>query len=75
MLLPQINEGMAFDLLDWWKRRSTLWQNLSRLARQYMCLPATSAVMERLFTSSGVINGDLCKKHERGDIRVFHVCE
>ncbi len=76
MLLPQINEGMAFDLLDWWKRRSTLWPNLTRMARQYMCLPATAGVVERLFTSSGVRNEcRFAQKHERGDIRVFNVCE
>jgi hypothetical protein len=61
MLLPQINEGMTFELLDWWNRRSTLWPTLSRMARQYMCLPATSSVVDRLFTFSGVMNGDLRK--------------
>jgi hypothetical protein len=61
MLLPQINEGVAFDLLDWWKRWSTLWPKLSRMTRQYICLPATFVAVELLFTSSGVMNWDFHK--------------
>ena len=73
MLLPQINERMSVDLLDWWKRRSTLRPNLSRMARQYLCFPATSGVVERLFTSSGVMNRDL-RKNTKEETLEYLMC-
>ena len=73
MLLPQINEGIAFDLLDWCKRRSTLWSELSRMARQYLCLLATSGAVELLFTSSGVMNGDL-RKNAKEETSKYLMC-
>ena len=39
-------------------------RDLSRMAKQYLCLPATSSAVDRLITSSGVMNGDLRKKRE-----------
>jgi len=62
LLLSQIPFTMAFDLLGWWKSRSTQWPNLSKMARQFLALPATSGCVERLFTAGGVMHGDLRKR-------------
>jgi hypothetical protein len=61
LLLPQLSEGMAFDLLAWWKKQSTMWPNLAKMARQYLALPATSAGVERLFSNGGQIHSSLRK--------------
>jgi hypothetical protein len=61
LALSQLNEGMSFDILDWWRRKKEVWPNLAKMARQYLSLPATSGVVERLFSTSGVMNGDLRK--------------
>lgn len=58
LLIPQLSDGMAFDLLAWWKKHSTMWPNLSRMARQYLALPATSAAVERLFSSGGQMHSN-----------------
>ena len=73
LLLSQIPFTMAFDLLGWWKSRSAMWPNLSRMARQFLALPATSGCVERLFTAGGVMHGDLRKrlKEETLGIQLF----
>ena len=67
----QLTQGMDFDLLEWWKRRSALWPNLSKMARQYLSLPATSGAVERLFTAGGVMNGDLRKSTKEKTLEVL----
>jgi hypothetical protein len=59
--IPQIKGGMMFDLLGWWKSCKGKFPNLSKMARQYLALPATSGVVERLFSKSGLMHGDLRK--------------
>ncbi len=61
LLVPQLSEGMAFDLLAWWKKHSTMWPNLSKMARQSLALPATSAAVERLFSNGGQMHINLRK--------------
>jgi hypothetical protein len=61
LLLPQLSDGMAFDLLAWWKKHSTMWPNLSRMARQYLALPATSSDVKRLFSSGGQMHSNLTR--------------
>ena len=53
LLLPQLSDGMAFHLMAQWKKRSTKWPNLSRIGLQYLALPATYAIVERLFSNGG----------------------
>ena len=73
LLLSQIPFTMAFDLLNWWRTRSAMWPNLSKMARQFLALPATSGCVERLFTAGGVMHGDLRKrlKEENLGIQLF----
>ena len=64
---------MALDLLDWWRTRSAMWSNLSRMARQFLVLPVTSGGVERLFFAGGVMNGDFRKllKEDTLSIQLF----
>jgi hypothetical protein len=73
LLLSQIPFTMAFVLLDWWRTRSAMWPNLSRMARQFLALPATSGGVERIFSAGGVMNGDLRKrlKEETLSLQLF----
>ena len=41
--------------LKWWKDHQTAYPILSKLARKVLCIPATSAPAERLFSVTGVI--------------------
>ncbi|KAK0145491.1 Zinc finger BED domain-containing protein DAYSLEEPER [Merluccius polli] len=60
---PQQDQAIAFELqaylqarpldteadpLEWWKASQTLYPRLSKLARKYLCIPATSAASERI---------------------------
>ena len=46
------------DVLSYW-REQTQWPSLQRMARQYLCMPATSAGVERLFSRASLTYGDL----------------
>ena len=48
---------MEEDIRKWWPRHEALLPNLSRMARQYLGIPATSASCERVFSTSGRIFG------------------
>jgi len=40
------------DPLDWWRMNETIYQNLAKLAKKYLCICATSKTSERLFSNS-----------------------
>jgi hypothetical protein len=49
----QFNEGkldVKANILMWWKVHAVRFPYLSRLARRYLAMPATSASVERLFS-------------------------
>nr|XP_061801662.1 E3 SUMO-protein ligase ZBED1-like [Nerophis lumbriciformis] len=41
------------DPLDWWRCHQTNFPRVAKLARQYLCIPATSAPSERVFSTDG----------------------
>jgi len=41
------------DILQWWKRNSCQYPNLSCMARIYLAIPATSTASERVFSIAG----------------------
>lgn len=43
------------DPLEWWKQHETNFPLVARLARKYLCIPATSSSSERAFSASGNI--------------------
>jgi len=54
----QFNEGkldVKANILIWWKVHAVRFPYLSRLARRYLAMPATSASVERLFSVSGQV--------------------
>lgn len=53
MLTPPIDKEE--DPLAWWKLHKLSFPRLARLARKYLCIPATSSPSERLISTSGNI--------------------
>ncbi len=47
-------DGVHIDPFLWWKDRVQLLPTLSRLARRYLCIPATSAPSERVLSHDGL---------------------
>ena len=50
---PKVDEEE--DPLKWWKHKQTTYPLLSGVAKKYLCITATSAPSERLFSRSGRI--------------------
>ena len=65
LALPQekmlTSDGHDLDILDWWRHRALNFPNLSRMARQFLALQATSAGCERLFSAAGRSHDDYKK--------------
>ena len=53
-LLPQHADGTFSDPLAWWQMNEELLQVLSIIARRLLCVPATSAPSERVFSVAGL---------------------
>ncbi|XP_050990678.1 E3 SUMO-protein ligase ZBED1 [Labeo rohita] len=51
MMSPTIDSEM--DPLTWWQVHQVDFPHLSKLARKYLCIPASSSSSERLFSTSG----------------------
>ena len=47
------------DILLWWKNHQSIYPNLSRMARDFLSIKATSVPAERLFSRSSL----LIRKH------------
>ena len=47
------------DPLMWWKQHVQEFPHLTRMTRQHLTVPATSASPERLFSSVGLVKSDL----------------
>ena len=63
--LPQMSvqdsQGCDRDILEWWRDQQPYLPNLSKMARQFLAAPASSASAERLFSSAGKMHDDLKK--------------
>lgn len=54
---PQPDDS-SVHVLDWWKEREDRMPLLATLVRKLLCIPATSASSERMFSTSGQIVSD-----------------
>ena len=52
------NISMAADPLKFWTSKQHVWPELTRMARQCLAMPATSAGVERMFSAAGRIFSD-----------------
>lgn len=57
----QTPSGQDQDILYWWKEHASMFPNLSKMARQFLAAPASSASAERLFSAAGKMHDDLKK--------------
>lgn len=74
LALPQVRQnnpdGIAFDVLEWWRVHSWRYPNVARMARGFFALPASSAGVERLFSAAGKKHGDAQKSTSEGSLEV-----
>jgi hypothetical protein len=54
--LPFHDNSKKFaDPLIWWRQKQSLFPILSCLAQKYLCIPATEAPSERIFSTSSLL--------------------
>lgn len=55
LYFSQLKIPITENPLSWWKNRSNVFPYLSRLAKKYLCVPATSVLSERVFSRGGKV--------------------
>jgi len=66
LAMPDI--GKDGDLLGFWTMKQHVWPELACMALQYLSVPATSAAVERIFSSAGKLFSDLRKSIKDGNL-------
>ena len=61
------------DVMNWWKVHAEIYPDLSRMARDYLGIPATSASSERLFSSGSNLITDK-RNNLKDDTIQAHEC-
>ena len=61
------------DVTEWWRQKEFVFPILSKLARKYLCVPASSVPSERIFSTAGnIVNKKrACLSSENVDMLVF----
>ena len=54
-------ESTDIDLRAWWKKHESRFPKLSKMAKQYLAAPASTAGVERVFSAAGRMHSDLRK--------------
>lgn len=52
---------LDMNLLSWWCTKEKKWPNLTKMVKQYLAAPASSAGVERVFSATGKMHNDLKK--------------
>lgn len=73
MYLQLPNEDIDSSPLAWWKNNNKKFPSLSKVAKKYLCICATSVASERVFSTGGdiVTPSRSCLKPQRVDQLVF----
>ncbi|XP_061695574.1 E3 SUMO-protein ligase ZBED1-like [Syngnathoides biaculeatus] len=73
MYLQTANLDPEKDALVWWRQHEVNFPLVAKLAKEYLCIPATSLPSERIFGASGnaVTSKRSCLEPERVDQLVF----
>lgn len=50
-MIPEIDSDT--DPLSWWKTQEVNFPRIGKLARKYLCIPASSSPSERAFSTGG----------------------
>ena len=69
----QLNVAKDADILIWWKVHEPNFPLLSKLAKKYLAVPATSTESERLFSYAGLVVNYLrtCLTGEHAEWLIF----
>ena len=61
------------NILRWWSQNSAQFLNVAKLAKKYLCVPATSVPAEQVFSVAGEVinNKRSSQKPENVDMLVF----
>ncbi len=52
-MIPEVDSDV--NPLDWWKTQEIHFPRLGKLAKKYLCVPASSSPSERAFSTGGNI--------------------
>lgn len=53
LYMNSTNCAQNADIPAWWQQNSILYPRLSKLAKKYLCVPASSVPSERMFSAAG----------------------
>ncbi|KAG9278042.1 zinc finger BED domain-containing protein 1-like [Astyanax mexicanus] len=53
LMIPEVDSDV--NPLDWWKMQEVNFPRLGKLAKKYLCIPASSSPSERVFSTGGNI--------------------
>lgn len=65
--LPELDDDFA-DPLQWWKIHSLQLPHLATIAKNRLCIPATSVPSERVFSAAGIIVNKLRSSLEHSNV-------
>ena len=57
--LQQTRAPKDTDVLEWWKKHESNFSSLAKMAKDLLCIQATSVASERMFSQAGLINTKL----------------
>uniref|UniRef100_A0A7S1IDG4 HAT C-terminal dimerisation domain-containing protein n=2 Tax=Eutreptiella gymnastica TaxID=73025 RepID=A0A7S1IDG4_9EUGL len=76
LYLDEAPAPMDTDVIAWYRTNGSRFPSVTKMARQYLSTPATSAGVERLFSAAGLTRGDLAQALSEENLgnRMFAAC-